>query len=110
MLDKTRKINDLLDWYEELLTQHQREVMHMYYHDDYSLREIAEILNISHNAVFDIVKRVEKMLLAFEEKVGALDFYQKNQQMISDLKALNEASVHAIIDTFEKNTKGEKND
>ena len=78
--------------------------------DDYSLREIAEILNISHNAVFDIIKRVEKMLLAFEEKVGALDFYQKNQQMILDLKALNDDSVHAIITTFEKNIKGDKNE
>lgn len=110
MFDKTRRMNDLLDWYEELLTQHQREVMHMYYHDDYSLREIAEVLSISHNAVFDIIKRVEKLLNTFEEKIGALDFYQKNQQMISDLKTLNDASVHAIITTFEKNIKGEKNE
>ncbi len=110
MFDKTAKMNDLLDWYEELLTQHQREVMHMYYHDDFSLREIAEILNISHNAVFDTVKRVEKMLTSIEEKVGALDFYQKHQQMILSLKALNEPSVHAIIDTFEKNIKGEQHE
>lgn len=110
MFDKTAKMNDLLDWYEELLTQHQREVMHMYYHDDFSLREIAEILNISHNAVFDTVKRVEKMLTSIEEKVGALDFYQKHQQMILGLKALNEPSVHAIIDTFEKNIKGEQHE
>lgn len=110
MFDKTARMNDLLDWYEELLTSHQREVMHMYYHDDYSLREIAEILEISHNAVFDTVKRVEKILNSMEEKVGVLDFYQKHQQMISDLKALNQLSVHAIIDTFEKNIKGDKHE
>jgi hypothetical protein len=45
-----------------------------------------------------------------EEKVGALDFYQKHQQLILDLKALNQSSVRAIIDTFEKNIKGDKHE
>lgn len=47
MNDEYEKINEYLDWYESLLTDKQKDVMNMYYREDFSLSEIAENLDIS---------------------------------------------------------------
>ena len=47
MLDKNEYINQLLDWYDKLLTDRQLDVMKLYYREDLSLTEIAENLKIS---------------------------------------------------------------
>ena len=51
-------INQYLDWYESLLTEKQKDVMSMYYRDDFSLAEIAENMDISRSAVSDLIRRV----------------------------------------------------
>lgn len=110
MLDKTEKMNQLLDRYEELLTEKQRDVMSLYYRDDLSLREIAQELSISHNAVFDLIKRTEKLLTTMEEKLGQNEYYYLVQAMIRDLKSLNLPQVNAIIEAFENNLGGKENE
>jgi uncharacterized protein len=42
----------------------------LYYQQDYSLHEIAELYDVSRNAVFDHLKKVEDHLLNYEEKLG----------------------------------------
>ena len=42
MMDKSEHYNNLLDFYENLLTEKQKLVAHMYFREDYSLSEIAE--------------------------------------------------------------------
>lgn len=67
MNDEYEKINEYLDWYETLLTDKQKEVMNMYYREDFSLAEIAENLDISRSAVSDLIKRVSKTLEDYEK-------------------------------------------
>ena len=60
----------LLDVYECMLTDRQRELMEYYYCDDMSLGEISENSGITRQAVRDGIKRAEQTLTSLEEKLG----------------------------------------
>jgi len=71
-LDKNVEICLLLDFYGNLLTDRQREIMTLYYEDNLSLAEAASELNISKQGVSDSIKRSEKILYETEEKLQLL--------------------------------------
>ena len=56
----------LYDFYGELLTGHQQEIYESVVYENLSLGEIAEAKGISRQAVHDIVKRCDKILLGYE--------------------------------------------
>ena len=56
---KKWEISYLLDFYGDVLTEKQRDVMVQYYNDDYSLAEIAENFGITRQGVRDAIKRGE---------------------------------------------------
>lgn len=70
---KELKFVMLLDCYGELLTEHQRNIMELYYCEDLSLSEISEPLGITRQAVRDLIKRTEQLLAEYEEKLGFAD-------------------------------------
>ena len=43
MIDQMERMNALLDAYEQLLTEKQREILNLYYKEDLSFSEIAEM-------------------------------------------------------------------
>ncbi len=94
MLAKLEKFNELLDLYGNLLTPRQMEVMSLYYHEDWSYQEIADELEISKSAVYDIIKRVSNNLVETEEKIGFLNYRNRIKQALEDLpdKSLNDIS------------------
>ena len=59
----------LYDFYGELLTNHQKEIYEDFILNDLSLGEIAEERGISRQGVHDLVKRCDKTLNGYEEKV-----------------------------------------
>lgn len=88
MLEKTMRMNFLFDFYQALLTPKQREYMHMYYLEDYSLVEISEIANVSRQAVYDNIKRTETILESYEKKLGLYQKYQQRNELLNELEAL----------------------
>ena len=58
------------DYYGSLLTDYQRELIDGYYNLDMSLSELAEEHNISPQGVRDALKRAEKQLQFYEEKLS----------------------------------------
>ncbi|SDQ61342.1 hypothetical protein SAMN05216232_2793 [Virgibacillus subterraneus] len=91
MLEKTTRVNYLFDFYQELLTPKQRNYMEMYYLEDYSLGEISELFEVSRQAVYDNIRRTEKMLESYEQK---LKLYDKFQQRVNILAQLNEVTAN----------------
>ncbi len=67
---KNLQITVLLDFYGDMLTDKQREVVENYYNDDLSLSEIAEERDITRQGVRDAIKRSEALLVDMEERLG----------------------------------------
>ncbi|MEG2769400.1 MAG: YlxM family DNA-binding protein [Oscillospiraceae bacterium] len=82
---KDLEISFLLDFYGDVLTEKQRDVMEQYYNDDLSLSEIADNFGISRQGVRDSIKRGEAVILDLEEKVGFAKRYRAVQQGVSEI-------------------------
>ncbi|UJF36313.1 putative DNA-binding protein [Paenibacillus hexagrammi] len=85
MLEKTNRINLLFDFYEPLLTEKQRTFLKLYFHDDYSLGEIAENFEISRQAVYEHIKRAEQTLGDYEDKLKLLDKHEQRMKLRGEL-------------------------
>jgi predicted DNA-binding protein YlxM (UPF0122 family) len=72
-LEKTNRINVLHDFYGALLTEKQQTFVKCYFHDDYTLGEIAAEFQISRQAVYEHLKRAEQVLEEYESKLGLVD-------------------------------------
>ena len=70
MFEKDMRIAALIDIYGSLLTDRKREIIDMYYNDDYSLSEISENTGISRQGVRDSIKKSEAELTELDEKLG----------------------------------------
>ncbi|MEG2923487.1 MAG: sigma factor-like helix-turn-helix DNA-binding protein [Oscillospiraceae bacterium] len=85
---KNLDISFLLDFYGDVLTDKQREVMQQYYNDDLSLSEIAENFSITRQGVRDSIKRGEGTILELEQKIGFAKRYRAVQEGIAELEHL----------------------
>ncbi len=68
---KDLEMGYLLDFYGEVLTEKQREMLRQYYNDDFSLSgNIGENFGITRQGARDAIKHGETTLKELEEKVG----------------------------------------
>lgn len=88
-------ISLLNDYYGNLLTDRQKEMLELFYDFDMSLGEIAEQFSVSRQAVRDSILRGEKALQNFEDKLGLLKKNIKLNNAIDELnKTLNENKIN----------------
>ncbi|RKP55642.1 DNA-binding protein [Cohnella endophytica] len=94
-LEKTNRINALYDFYGPLLTDKQQTFLKCYFHDDYTLGEIAADFRISRQAVYEHLKRAEQVLEDYESKLKLIDRHER---------------LHAGIDLLETQIAGLPNE
>lgn len=96
-MDERELIIAYYDLYQNLLTEKQKLYFEEYYHNDYSLAEIAENHEISRNAVFDLLKKACNNLKEYEEK---LQLYTKYSQL--KRIGLSEEHLDAVLSILEE--------
>ncbi|WKL01158.1 YlxM family DNA-binding protein [Paenibacillus amylolyticus] len=98
-LEKTNRINLLFAFYELLLTEKQQTFLKYYFHDDFSLGEIAAEFEISRQAVYEHIKRAEQVLENYESKLGLLEKHERRNRNLEDLQNALEAQASPLITT-----------
>lgn len=86
VLEKTNRINLLFDFYQPLLTERQQTFMKHYYHDDYSLGEIAANFEISRQAVYEHIKRAEQTLEEYEQQLHLLKLHEQRRGIVEQIE------------------------
>ena len=84
-IEKTNRMNALFEFYAALLTDKQMNYIELQSADDYSLAEIAEEFGVSRQAVYDNIKRTEKILEAYEMKLHMYSDYIVRSQIFDDI-------------------------
>lgn len=85
-MDKNTHYILLFDCYQALLTDKQRQMMELYYNHDFTLVEIAEELQISRQGVYDHIKRTVQLLQQYEDKMGLLATFRRQNRVIQRMK------------------------
>lgn len=78
----------LFDFYGELLTEHQRSVYEEVVMNDCSLSEAAEQYQISRQGVHDLVKRCDRTLLGYEEKLHLVEKFISIREKVEQINSL----------------------
>ena len=87
MFEKNLNVGYLLDFYGELLSERQREIMDYYYGEDLSLSEVSALTDITRQGVRDALRRSEKLLLETEEKLGLVARFSSQKEDLSYIVA-----------------------
>ena len=77
----------LYDFYGELLTKRQRQIYEDAVFQDMSLSEIPQEHGISRQGVHDLLKRCDRQLRAYEEKLGLLGRFCRIKDMAERIES-----------------------
>lgn len=112
-MEKNVKISMLNEIYGKLLTQKQFEMINDYYNQDLSLSEIAENNKITRQAVRDILKKGEKKLFEYEEKLmfmkRTLNQEKRIEKVLAELTKIQKNDSDKQIADVLENIKRELN-
>lgn len=80
----------LYDFYGELLTTHQKEVYEQFILEDLSLSEIAESAGISRQGVHDMIRRCQKALEGYENKLHLVERFLSVKEKVRQIDGILE--------------------
>lgn len=78
----------LYDFYGKLLTEHQQRIYEDVVFNDFSLSEIAENEGISRQGVSDLIKRCNKSLVSYEEKLGLIKKFDETKSYVKEIQRI----------------------
>ena len=87
-MDRIFEQNLLYDFYGELLTEHQQRIYEDAVYNDMSLSEIAQEQGISRQGVHDLIKRCDKLLQGYEDKLHLVERFMGAKEKIREIERL----------------------
>ena len=76
----------LYDFYGELLTEHQRSVYEDVVLNDYSCTEVAQERGISRQGVHDLIRRCDRILEDYEDKLHLVEIFLKIREKVEEIQ------------------------
>ena len=106
-MDKNIEISMLWQIYGKLLTEKQYKIIDYYYNKDFSLSEISENEGITRQAVRDIIKKGEKKLFEYEEKLLFMKRTINQEKLVHNIlvnlnKIQKDSSDEQVTDILEE--------
>jgi len=96
-MDEFYEVSLLLDFYGQMITKRQYDILDLYYNSDYSLGEIAQELSISRQGVHDNIRRGKAALFSLEEKLGLVERFKRLKENASAiLKCLDAVNLNVL--------------
>ena len=86
-MEKIVERNLLYDFYGELLTEHQKKIYEDSAYGDLSLSELADTYEISRQGVHDLLKRCDRQLMSYEEKLHLIERFRHIQDLTGQIRA-----------------------
>ena len=90
---KNLEISYLMDFYGNLLSDKQRNIMQLYYQEDLSLAEIATEVGITRQGVRDNIVRAEKELINFENALGLWKKFSRITDNLSKIRGIIQPGI-----------------
>ena len=87
-MEKIARQGLLYDLYGALLTEHQRQIYEDIVLYDLSLSEIAQERGISRQGVHDLVKRCDRILEGYEEKLHLVEKFEETKKLAREIQSL----------------------
>ncbi len=78
----------LYDFYGELLTERQKQIYEDVVFNDLSLSEAAEERGISRQGIHDQLRRCNRILQEYEEKLGLVEKFLKTREKVEEIHRL----------------------
>ena len=78
----------LFDFYGELLTDHQKRIYQEIVFEDFSVSEVARDEGISRQGVHDLMKRCDRILQDYEERLHLVDRFIRIRAEIDRIREL----------------------
>ncbi len=91
----------LYDYYGELLTEKQKDIIDMYYNNDLTISEISEQVGISRQGVYDALKRAENTLENYERKLGLVEKFLQQKSLLTKIRLILDQALASEIEDFE---------
>ena len=95
-IDDITQASLLYDFYGQLLSKRQREVMELYHEENLTLAEIADEFGISRQGVHDALKNAEKSLNGYEEKLGLVAKFQKSTDAVQQIDKIIDTVINKL--------------
>lgn len=89
-MDRILERTLLYDFYGELLTEHQKQVYEDVVFGDFSLSEAAEVHGISRQGVHDLIRRCDRALAGYEERLGLVERFTETKKLVSEILDLTQ--------------------
>lgn len=88
-MEEKVRLTYLYDFYGELLNSRQQRLLEQHLFEDLSFAEIADQEDMTRQGVFDLVRRCEKKLLSYEEKLKLFQKFQTAQEKLQTIERMS---------------------
>lgn len=85
----------LYDFYGELLTEHQKRIYEAAVYENLSLSEIAADAGISRQGVHDLLKRCDRILTEYENRLHLVEKFLRTKKRVENIGLLAAESKNA---------------